>query len=70
VMVGRAFSDVVQFRSPPPPVQKVLFTVLAPLAHALGYRGTYPKLSRSIAPHSNADGPTLTAPTLDALTSV
>jgi len=48
-MVGREFSDVIQFRSPPPPVQKVLFGVLAPVAHALGYRGTYPQLSRSIA---------------------
>jgi mannose-6-phosphate isomerase-like protein (cupin superfamily) len=70
VMVGRAFSDVIQFRSPPPPVQKALFTVLAPLAHALGYRGTYPQLSRSVAPRGNADGPTTAAPTRDTLTSV
>jgi mannose-6-phosphate isomerase-like protein (cupin superfamily) len=48
-MTGREFSDVVQFRTPPPAVQKVLFTALAPLAHALGYRGTYPQLSRSVA---------------------
>ena len=47
-MIGREFSDVVQFRSPPPTVQKVMFTALAPLAHALGYRGTYPQLSRSL----------------------
>lgn len=48
-MIGREFSDTVQFRSPPPAVQKVLFTALAPLAHALGYRGIYPQLSRSLA---------------------
>lgn len=47
-MTGREFSDTVQFRSPPPAVQKVLFAALAPLAHALGYRGTYPQLSRSL----------------------
>jgi hypothetical protein len=50
VAVGREFSDVIQFRSPPPPIQKVLFGALGPVAHALGYRGTYPQLSRSIAP--------------------
>jgi hypothetical protein len=47
-MIGREFSDVVQFRSPPPAVQKVMFSALAPLAHAMGYRGTYPQLSRSL----------------------
>lgn len=70
VIVRRAFSDVIKFRSPPPPVQKALFTVLAPLAHALGYRGTYPHLSRSVAPRGDAAGPTTAAPTLDTLTSV
>lgn len=49
VMVGREFSDTIQFRSPPPSIQKALFALLAPLAHALGYRGTYPQLSRSLA---------------------
>ncbi len=48
-MTGREFSDTVQFRSPPPAVQKALFTVLAPIAYVLGYRGTYPQLSRSLA---------------------
>jgi quercetin dioxygenase-like cupin family protein len=47
-MIGREFSDTVQFRSPPPALQKVMFALLAPLAHALGYRGTYPQLSRSL----------------------
>jgi mannose-6-phosphate isomerase-like protein (cupin superfamily) len=47
-MIGREFSDTVQFKSPPPALQKVVFAMLAPLAHALGYRGTYPELSRSL----------------------
>ncbi len=46
-LIGREFSDTVQFRSPPPAVQKALFAAIAPLAHALGYRATYPQLSRS-----------------------
>jgi hypothetical protein len=48
-MIGREFSDTVQFRSPPPAVQKAVFAVLAPIGHAMGYRGTYPQLSRSLA---------------------
>lgn len=56
-MIGREFSDVAQFRSPPPIAQKVAFTALAPLAHALGYRGTYPELSRSLAlPEGEQEG--------------
>jgi quercetin dioxygenase-like cupin family protein len=46
-LIGREFSDTVQFKSPPPVVQKVLFAAMAPLAHGLGYRATYPQLSRS-----------------------
>jgi mannose-6-phosphate isomerase-like protein (cupin superfamily) len=45
---GREFSDVVEFRSPPPVVQKAAFAVLGKLAEAVGYRGTYPLLSRSV----------------------
>jgi len=56
VMVGREFSDTIQFRSPPPSVQKALFGVLAPMAQALGYRGTYAQLSRSIAPQETPEG--------------
>ena len=48
-MIGREFSDTVQFRSPPPAIQKAVFAVRAPIAHAMGYRGTYPQLSRSLA---------------------
>lgn len=47
-LIGRDFADTVQFRSPPPALQKVMFALMAPLAHALGYRGTYPQLSRSL----------------------
>jgi hypothetical protein len=47
-LIGREFSDTVQFSSPPPAVQKVLFAAIAPLAHTLGYRATYPQLSRSL----------------------
>jgi mannose-6-phosphate isomerase-like protein (cupin superfamily) len=47
-MIGREFADTVQFRSPPPALQKAMFAMLAPLAHVLGYRGTYPQLSRSL----------------------
>jgi len=47
-LIGREFSDTVQFKSPPPAMQKVLFAAIAPLAHALGYRATYPQLSRSL----------------------
>jgi hypothetical protein len=56
VMVGREFSDTIQFRSPPPPVQKVLFGVLAPMAQAFGYRGTYAQISRSIALRGTPEG--------------
>lgn len=45
---GREFSDTVRSKSPPPALQKVVFAMVAPLAHALGYRATYPHLSRSL----------------------
>jgi mannose-6-phosphate isomerase-like protein (cupin superfamily) len=47
VPIAREFSDVVVFRSPPPAVQRVVFGVLAPIAHGCGYRATYPQLSRA-----------------------
>jgi quercetin dioxygenase-like cupin family protein len=50
---AREFSDVIVFRSPPPAVQRVIFAALAPIAHARGYRPTYPQISRSVlAPRS------------------
>jgi quercetin dioxygenase-like cupin family protein len=45
---AREFSDVIVFRSPPPVVQRAIFGALAPLAHARGYRATYPQISRSV----------------------
>jgi mannose-6-phosphate isomerase-like protein (cupin superfamily) len=42
------FGDVIVFRSPPLPVQRALFGVLAPLARWRGYRATYPQLSRTV----------------------
>jgi len=45
---ARGFADVIVFRSPPPLVQRVAFAALAPLAHARGYRATYPQISRSV----------------------
>jgi len=45
---GREFNDAVQSTSPPPAVQRAVFAALAPLAHAMGYRATYPQLSRSL----------------------
>ncbi len=45
---AREFSDVVVLRQPPPPVQRVLFAAVAPIARARGYRATYPQLSRTV----------------------
>ena len=47
-LVGREFSDVIVFRSPPLIVQRVVFNTLAPLARWRGYRATYPQLSRTV----------------------
>jgi quercetin dioxygenase-like cupin family protein len=47
-LVGQEFKDVIVFRKPPPAVQRVLFGVLAPIARWLGYRATYPQLSRTV----------------------
>ncbi len=47
-LTAREFSDVVVFRSPPPPLQRVLFGALAPIARWRGYRATYPQLSRTM----------------------
>ena len=47
-MFGREFADTVQFRSPPPGVQRVMFVLLSLIAGPMGYRGTYPQLSRTV----------------------
>jgi hypothetical protein len=40
---AREFSDVLYFTKPPLIVQRLLFGVLAGVARALGYRGSYPE---------------------------
>lgn len=47
-LFAQEFSDVIEFRSPPPAVQRTLFAALTPIAHWGGYRATYPQLSRTI----------------------
>lgn len=37
------YEDVLYFTSPPRWIQKILFTVIAPFARLLGYRGSYPE---------------------------
>ena len=50
------FSDVIVLRKPPAAVQRVLFSILAPLARRRGYRATYPELSRTtLAPRPPRD---------------
>jgi len=48
VPIAREFSDVVEFRSPPAAVQRIVFGALAPVARWRGYGGTYPQFSRSV----------------------
>jgi quercetin dioxygenase-like cupin family protein len=47
-LFAQEFSDVIEFRSPPPTVQRGLFGALAPIARWCGYRATYPQLSRTV----------------------
>jgi len=42
------FSDVIVFRSPPLLLQRTIFGALTPIARWLGYRATYPQLSRIV----------------------
>jgi len=49
VTFGREFSDVIQFRRPPPLAQEAMGGVLGLIARPLGYRGTYPELSRTVS---------------------
>jgi quercetin dioxygenase-like cupin family protein len=48
VLFAREFGDVIEFRKPPPPVQRAVFGALAPIAYRRGYRATYPQLSRVV----------------------
>jgi quercetin dioxygenase-like cupin family protein len=47
-LTASEFSDTVVFRSPPLAVQRAVFGSLAPIARWLGYRPTYPQLSRNV----------------------
>jgi quercetin dioxygenase-like cupin family protein len=47
-LFARELSDVIVLRSPPLPVQRLLFGALAPIARWRGYRATYPQLSRAV----------------------
>jgi quercetin dioxygenase-like cupin family protein len=47
-LFAQEFCDVIEFRSPPPAVQRMLCTALAPIARWRGYRATYPQLSRVV----------------------
>ncbi len=40
-LIATEFADTVQFMSPPPAIQKALFSVLAPIARWRGYQATY-----------------------------
>jgi quercetin dioxygenase-like cupin family protein len=42
------FSDVLEFRAPPPSLQRAIFAALGPIARWRGYRATYPQLSRTV----------------------
>ena len=52
-LTAQEFSDVIVFRNPPPPVQRIVFGALAPIARRRGYRATYASLSRTtLAPRA------------------
>lgn len=42
-VIAQEFSDVVQFMSPPPAVQGLLFGILASIGRLLGYKAIYPR---------------------------
>jgi len=56
-LFAREFDDVIRFTSPPRPVQKALFGILAPIARLLGYRGSYPKYLASQPSRPGGPGP-------------
>jgi quercetin dioxygenase-like cupin family protein len=47
VAIAVEFRDTIVFKRPPVPVQRLVFGMLAPLAHARGYRGTYPRYAEA-----------------------
>jgi mannose-6-phosphate isomerase-like protein (cupin superfamily) len=56
-LFAREFSDVIIFTKPPPVVQRVLYSVLAFIGWALGYKGSYPKYSAPKPPSGEVAGP-------------
>lgn len=46
-LLAREFDDVIVFTRPPRFVQRMLFGTLAPVAHLLGYRASYPEYGPS-----------------------
>lgn len=44
-LIATEFADIVQFMSPPPAIQNLLFGILAPIARWRGYQATYDKYS-------------------------
>jgi quercetin dioxygenase-like cupin family protein len=46
-LLSREYEDVLYFVKPPRALQKVLFAVLAPVAHLLGYKGSHPEYGPS-----------------------
>ena len=46
-LLAREFDDVIVFTRPPRFVQRLLFGTLAPVAHRLGYRASYPEYGPS-----------------------
>lgn len=49
-LIGSEFGDVIQFTSPPRPVQKVAFTLLGALGRLRGLSGVYPEY---LGPHGS-----------------
>jgi hypothetical protein len=39
-LIDQEFRDVMEFRNPPPALQRVMFGALAPIARLRGYRAT------------------------------
>jgi mannose-6-phosphate isomerase-like protein (cupin superfamily) len=52
-LIGREFSDTIQFTSPPAAVQKVAFAALGAVGRMRGYRAIYPEY---LGPHGTAAG--------------
>jgi mannose-6-phosphate isomerase-like protein (cupin superfamily) len=51
-VIADEFRDVIEFRSPPRFVQRLMLATLAPIGRALGYRAHYPRYTR---PHGRVE---------------